>query len=102
MKKTKAVAKYIKDIKGWTGVVKLYAVDPPVKYEDDDFKEQETKYVAVSATIAAFSGPETYIFPTDKDGNVLNWGELPGSFQGSFNHTKALNDAGYSVEGGSN
>ena len=33
----------------------------------------------------------------DERGNVLDWGELPGSFQGYVDHEEALNCAGYEV-----
>lgn len=53
-------------------------------------------HVVVSAVVA-YSGPETYIFGADPAGEVVNWPELPGSFQGGMDHTEALNGAGYKV-----
>lgn len=54
-------------------------------------------YVRVSAVDAPFSGPETYIFGSDEDGEVVDWGELEGSFCGGMNHEKALRNAGYTL-----
>lgn len=66
----------------------LYKIDPPLGgYE----------YVVVSAVIGFFSGTETYIFPSNKDGDITSWGELYGSYKGGLSHEEALNNAGYEV-----
>lgn len=52
-------------------------------------------YVVVSAAVAMFSGPETYIFGTDENGDRTDFGELPGSFRGALDHEAALKGAGY-------
>ena len=44
-------------------------------------EELFSNYVVVSG-VDDFYVCETYIFPADERGNVLDWGELPGSFQG--------------------
>lgn len=85
-------ATLIKNLAGWTGDARLYKVDPPMTYDD-----KKTNYVVVSATTAVFSGPETYIFPANQHGEILNWLELPGSFRGGLDHTSALEGAGYSI-----
>jgi hypothetical protein len=56
-------------------------------------------YVVTSAVNAPFSGsgPETYIFPADTTGKVLDWLELPGSFRGALDHERAIRGAGYSI-----
>ncbi len=42
--------------------------------------------------------PETYIFGFDVAADeVVEWGELDGSFRGEMNHAKALDGAGYEV-----
>lgn len=81
------------------GDARLYKCDPPMQYEhwSSDDEQQETDYVIVSAVSVMFSGPETYIFPCDKDGNVTTWGELEGSFRGAYDHSRALRGAGYEV-----
>lgn len=74
----------------------LWEVAPAIAYTtgpDYDVK-QLTSYVVTSATVVFFSGPETYIFPADKDGEVLGWMELPGSFRGAFDHERAIANVG--------
>ena len=44
-------------------------------------------------------GMETFIFPSLDTGKVVDWGELPGSFQGRADHAEALRRAGYVEEG---
>lgn len=74
------------NLEGFTGVAHLYKVNPP---------HEGHNYVIVSAT--NISGPETYIFGANKDGQVLNWVELGGSFQGGLDHAEALRNAGYKI-----
>jgi len=86
-------ATYVRNLDGWHGDVRLYKLSEP--YTMSDWNGQETgtcEYVAVSATVAMFSGPETYVFPCSEDGTVIDWGELPGSFQGSLDHQAAIDD----------
>ena len=54
-------------------------------------------YVVVSAVIDRLIH-ETYIFGADKNGEVLDWGELPGSECDVYSHEKALNNVGYEVK----
>jgi len=86
-------ATFVKDLDGWTGRAKLYALSEYIEFGDGNDK---TGFVAVSAAVAYGSGPETYIFPTDENGKVLDWGELPGSFQGDLDHDEALFGMGFS------
>ena len=74
----------------------------PVHYdywdEDDiDNNTPKTDFILVSG-VFAYSGPETYIFPANKEGNVIGWGEMDGSFRGSIDHEEALTNAGYKVK----
>jgi len=95
-------ATFIKTLNGFTGDASLYRLSPKLKVEpswEGDF-EGEFEYVVVSATVAMFSGSETYIFPSDENGEVVDWGELEGSFRGALDHKEALAGAGYSLEGG--
>lgn len=59
-------------------------------------------FVVVSAiTVIAGGhnyGPETYIFPADKDGKITSYSELAGSQKGTLDHATALRDAGYMVD----
>jgi hypothetical protein len=79
----------------------LYRLSEPIAYYTDYTRSKTSvataNYVIVSSVTIPFSGPETFIFPADKDGEILNWGELEGSFRGEFNHKKALEGAGYEV-----
>ena len=54
------------------------------------------RWLIVSA-VHAWSGPETYIFPANEKGEVTNWHELDGSFQGGMDHELALQNAGYEI-----
>lgn len=87
-------ARLVKErLPNFNGHANLYWLDPPMEYED-----KTIEYVVVSATNVIFSGPETYIFAADSQGEVEDWEDLPGSFQGGLDHTAALADAGYVVE----
>jgi len=96
------VATFIKtmDDQNATGLQKLYCLDPPLVAEawDDDDDPAKHEYVVVSGTNAMFSGPETYIFPSNKNGEIVDWGELPGSYRGGLDHEEALKGAGYVVD----
>lgn len=86
----------------WAGDMRMYRLDPP--YLQRDFDEQDTReveYVMVSAAEVPYGGgPETYIFEGDGQGEVANWSEMDGSFQGELDHEKALLGLGYRVVGG--
>jgi hypothetical protein len=91
-------ATLVRHLANFTGDARLYRLDPPLSIDngwDEDTKGCVAEYVVVSATHAMFSGPETYIFPADADGNVTNWGELAGSYRGGLDHEAALSGAGY-------
>ena len=91
---SKITAAFIKEIQS-KGIQKLYKLSEPVKDGDGN----DTEHVIVSAVSAAFDTgqPETYIFPSDKDGNVTDWGEMEGSYRGGTDHDKAITDAGWSL-----
>lgn len=90
---------FLKKLDGWNGDARLYKLLPPLPETDYDGKVVKThEHVVVSAVMAAFSGPETYIFGSDGDGTVRDYAELDGSFRGGLNHEEALRDAGYEVE----
>lgn len=84
-------ATFIRDVKPATGQMKLYKLSEPYDVRDyDGDVEQTIEYIVVSATVAPFSGPETYIFPADESGTIVDWGELPGSMRGTLSHDAAL------------
>lgn len=67
-------------------------------YRLSDTELSSTGYVVVSAVCAIdWGGPETYIFASNAEGEVDDWGELDGSYRGGLDHEKALRGAGYTV-----
>jgi hypothetical protein len=89
---TNGTATFVKQRNG-QGDGRVYRVDPPIA----DYKGEAFDYVWVSAADVPFSGPETYIFGADENGEVLDWCELRGSFKGALDHEEALRGAGYEV-----
>lgn len=91
-------AKFVKKLDDWRGDAALYELSQPLaQHSYDDTEPVKYNHVIVSAANAMFSGPETYIFGADSDGKILDWGELEGSFRGSLDHARALENAGYEV-----
>jgi hypothetical protein len=97
----KNTAKFITTLPDWRGDARVYELDPPLSdRQRDDDPGRKWVYVVVSAVVAWCSGPETYIFPARKDGDIfttVDMLELDGSFQGALDHERALNNAGYEV-----
>jgi hypothetical protein len=83
-------AEFIKDIDDTkSGVAqKLWRLSRPIEYgwEDD---ADTTEYVVTSAAGWGVIY-ETYIFPADAAGKIIDWGELDGSFQGGLDHDLAI------------
>lgn len=52
--------------------------------------------VIVSTINNAFAH-ETYIFPSNSEGEVVDFGELTGSIRGTTCHYEALLEAGYEI-----
>lgn len=88
------VARHVKDLEGYTGVAVLCHLTPPIVAVGVDGKEVEHCHVVVSAT-TFFCAPETYIFPASGSGEVVDWGELAGSYRGGLDIGQALRNAGY-------
>jgi hypothetical protein len=84
-------ATFVRQLDGFNGDARLYRCDPSVHYGSG-----KTEYVVVSGVAEVFA-TETYIFPANADGAVIDWGELDGSFKGYVDHKKALSDAGYTI-----
>lgn len=91
----------ISQLNDWKGDARMYSLDVPVKYktwQGDEEREFETKFVIVSAIHDIITGvPETYIFPVNVVGKILDWGELHGSYRGGLEHAQALRNAGYEI-----
>lgn len=90
----------LRRLNGFEGDARLFELSESITYDYDYESRKDrssTRFVIVSAVAAMFSGPETYIFPADEQGQVVHWGELEGSFKGSLDHAQALENAGYIV-----
>lgn len=87
MKKT-----FVADVSSkFSGTAEVYHLDPPVRYFDNDDKLCESEHVVVSSVSdACGGGPETYIFPSNENGNVTIWHALPGSSRGPVSISEAI------------
>lgn len=90
-----------------SGEARLYRVEPPMRYAkeyDADWNPvyADTEYVVVSAVTSEYTGSETYIFPANQEGTVIDCDELHGSYCGGLDHAEALRRAGYIVNAGQN
>lgn len=92
------IATFIKPT-GWgIGDMRLYRLNPAHVETDYDGTERSIEWVVVSAVNVPSSGPETYIFESTPDGSdVVDWGELEGSYRGGMDHEAALAGMGYEV-----
>ena len=73
---------------------RLYRLSEPI----DDGEGGTTDYVIVSAKVVdIIYRPETYIFPARADGSVINFTDLPGSFDGAVDHDRAIREAGWTL-----
>ena len=91
-------AKLVKEnLEGFKGQASLYKLSEKAKYDDDKTTNKTTSYVICSSVVAMFTGMETYIFPANKSGEVLDWGELDGSQRGTSSHEVVLKNAGYKL-----
>ena len=92
----KGIATLIRrDLPEFVGHASLYGVLPGVAY-DADGVTHTTNYVIVSS-VHDHLMHETFIFPADESGSVIDWGELDGSLKGTTSHRKALEGAGYKL-----
>jgi len=91
-------AELIKDnLTNFNGHAALYKLSQPVSYGYDD-AAGTTEFVVASTADVMFSGVETYLFPADAEGNILNWGELDGSMKGETSHEVVLGSAGFTLK----
>ena len=86
-------AKLLEEMTGMNGRANLYRLSEAL----EDYDGNKYEHVAGSAVNVMFSGPETYIFGADENGEIVSWSELPGSFRGALDHNEALEGAGYPV-----
>jgi hypothetical protein len=87
-------AKFIEDLPSINGTKKLWELDEALYVEDlNDY----TNYVITSA-IYVGGDAETFIFPADDNGSIINYLELPGSIMGEEDHYAAIERAGWIVD----
>ena len=98
--------KYVEESNGFRSQASLYKLSEPVEYgikwNDDDPPLQTTQYVIISSVVTLQfhgDGPETYIFPADKNGNIIDWCEMDGSLKGTMSHDDAIEAAGWANGG---
>ena len=93
----KGIATLIRgDLPEFVGHAALYRIFPEVAYHADGVMPT-TNYVIVSA-VHDHLIHETFIFPADESGSVIDWGELDGSSRRrAIPHQEALEDAGYNI-----
>lgn len=94
-------AVFLRNLSGFTGHASLYKLDEEIGYGESLIEPGKfsgyTRYVVVSATNVMLSGPETYIFPADESGNILDWREMTGSYRGDLDHAEALRRMGATI-----
>jgi hypothetical protein len=83
---------FLNDLPDWQGDAKLFKVDPVIRYSG----ACATDHVVVSKVNHAFAH-ETYIFPANSVGEVIDWVELEGSACGEHSHDDVLRSLGYEV-----
>lgn len=81
---------------------RLYKVEPPVEYErlsGNRYRKAVTSYVVSDYAPCPFDTfvPETMVFPADRTGNVLDWGELSCIAPADSNLDAAVEKLGYKV-----
>ena len=82
-------SKFVSKIKVLGSSKILWKAEPPL---------DGNEYIITSASDVMFTGPETYIFPADKDGNITSWCELRGSYRGELNHKRCFSNIGYCIK----
>lgn len=89
-------AKVIKDLSSeFQGKALLYSLSDPVTFRDDEHKHHKTNFVIVSQILNSEIGTnETFVFPSDEEGEVWAWHELKGSTYGQAHHSTVLFELG--------
>jgi len=83
----------IKELNNFRGTAYLFKVNPPI----EDYDDGHHHYVIVSQADVPYSGYETYIFPSDIEGNIVSWGELESSRRGEVTPRELLIELGYEI-----
>lgn len=87
-------AKKVEDVsQKFNGTAFVYELSEPVEYtEDYDGPKLETRYIVVSHV-----GFEALAFPSDEEGNVLDWMEVGGDYNTPQDHDTVVQRMGYEV-----
>ena len=88
------IATKIKELTDFQGHAALYQLSEPLEDYDGDSHEW---VIVSSANNPIYGGCETYIFPANSEGLVLDFGEMPGSTRDVYHHATALENAGYTA-----
>jgi hypothetical protein len=100
MKLNMKIAKLIKDdLTGFRGHAALYQVTPPMassSWDGPDAPSQMNDFVVVSSA-NVMGRNETYIFPANEKGKVLDWIQMEGSQGGIYSHDDAFANVGYDI-----
>lgn len=83
-------ATFVKDLDKGSGTQKLWKLSEPYAVRDWDDSEKVTVEHVVTSATTVLGTPETYVFPSDENGDIVEWGELPGSFKGALDHDQAI------------
>ena len=79
----------------------LYRLSPPLQHtywdhDNEEYEEASYDYVITSAIDSEW-GMETYVFPSNEDGEITDWEELPGSRKGTTDNDIPLLELGYTL-----
>lgn len=88
-------ATLVRTLEGWVSDARLYKLSEATPYNHYGRDDKRTDYVIISAVVALFSGPETFIFPATEVGEPINMLEMTGSFRGGLDHEHALEGMGF-------
>lgn len=98
------IAFHIRDIGGFRGHASLYKLDPPFVSVDglDADQIEMHEYVIVSAVdlpsvLSSYHSCETYVFPANADGQIVDFGEIAG-VKDVKDHQMALDEIEYRIE----
>lgn len=90
---TATLVRDLPDVPAVNGTRKLWRFDPPLV---DEYGHGGPHEYVVSSAVNHWAH-ETYLFPADETGEIVDFGELPGSYQGGTDHEAAIVRAGYEV-----
>lgn len=97
-------ATWIRDVSAhFNGSAALHRLSEPVVchvWDSSHETVEVVEWVVASAVNVPFSGPETYVFPANEDGEAVSFAEMEGSYRGGLDHGEALRGLGFEVASG--